>query len=124
MTAQRPLTDEERGELDALNAAVQEAIDTRREWLDAKMHEVATLKVGDDIYDIESGRKLGVVSRLYRYHTNQNALYDTHVTVDYEYETSPRCFGNTSSRLRLSVGTREEAASYAKRRADRLARAW
>ncbi|WP_367582339.1 hypothetical protein [Tsukamurella tyrosinosolvens] len=118
MNACRPLTGEECTELDALNDAVREAKAARREWLDAKMHEVSALKVGDDIYDVRKGRKLGVVSRLYRFHAGKN---DTSVDVDYEYETSPRCFDNTSRQIGLSVGTREDAARYAQYRADFLA---
>lgn len=121
MSACRPLTDEERSELDALNEAVQEAIDARREWLDTKMHEVSALKVGDDIYDTRSGQKLGVVSKLYRYHADQNPLFDTHVSVNYQYETGSRCFSNTSSQIGVSFGTREDAARFAKYRADFLA---
>jgi len=114
MRTQRPLNADEESELEALNVAVQAAIDSRREWLDAKMRETSKLQVGDEIYDVATGEKLGVVSRLYRYHTGRNDLYDTHVECDYQYETRPGCFGNTSSQSGRVFGTREDAAARAK----------
>ncbi|WP_131726071.1 hypothetical protein [Mycobacteroides abscessus] len=114
MRTQRPLNAEEYSELEALNAAVQAAIDARREWLDAKMRETSKLQVGDDIYDVQSGEKLGVVSGLYRYHAGRDDLYDTYVECDYQYETRPGCFGNTSSQGGRLFGTREDAAAHAK----------
>ncbi|SKM39433.1 Uncharacterised protein [Mycobacteroides abscessus subsp. massiliense] len=114
MRTQRPLNAEEYSELEALNAAVQAAIDTRREWLDAKMRETLKLQVGDAIYDVQTGEKLGVVSGLYRYHAGRDDLYDTYVECDYQYETRPGCFGNTSSQGGRVFGTREDAAAHAK----------
>ncbi|MFA4050929.1 MULTISPECIES: hypothetical protein [Mycobacteroides] len=98
---------DEHSELDALNAAVQAAIDARREWLDGKMRETSKLQVGDDIYDAQTGEKLGVVSGLYRYHAGRDDLYDTDVECDYQYETRPGCFDNTSRQVGRMFGTRE-----------------
>ncbi|OHU55932.1 hypothetical protein BKG83_17305 [Mycobacteroides chelonae] len=114
MRTQRPLNADEHSELEALNAAVQAAIDARREWLDAKMRETSKLQVGDDIYDVQTGEKIGVVSGLYRYHAGRDDLYDTYVECDYQYETRPGCFGNTSSQGGRMFGTREDAAAHAK----------
>lgn len=114
MRTQRPLNADEHTELEALNAAVQGAIDARREWLDAKMRETSKLQAGDDIYDVQTGEKLGVVSGLYRYHAGRDDLYDTYVECDYQYETRPGCFGNTSSQGGRVFGTREDAAAHAK----------
>jgi len=47
---------------------------------------ISKLKIGDVIYDTQTGRSLGVVSRKYR------MWGQTH----YEYETKPGTFDNTS----------------------------
>lgn len=117
---QRRLTESEQAELDALNSAVAASIETRRAWLDAKMHETSHLQVGDDIYDVESGAKLGKVSRLYRYHTDRNDLYDTDAYCHYEYEVGRLTFDNTSRQSGRWFGTREDAARHAERRAAQL----
>lgn len=122
MSTQRPLNDDEQSQLNALNAAVQAVIDARREWLDAKMHETSKLQVGDDIYDVHAGVNLGTVSKLYRYHTGRNDLFDTSAYCNYEYQTRPGCRDNTSRQMGRPFGTREDAAQHAKSRADRLAR--
>jgi hypothetical protein len=113
-STQRPLTEDEKGELADLNAAVSAAIETRSLWLDAKMHECSRLQVGDDIYDLDSGRRLGRVSALYRFWRDRDGgVRDTSVSCHYEYETHSRCFDNTSRQLGLSCGTREDAAHRA-----------
>ena len=118
---QRPLTDDEKAALDALNAAVLAAIDARRAWLDAKMHECSRLQVGDDIYDVDSGRRLGTVSRLYRFWQDRDGgVRDTSPNCSYEYETSPRCFDNTSRQSGRSFGTKEDALRRAELRASLL----
>lgn len=122
MSTQRPLTEDEKGELAGLTAAVSAAIEARRDWLDAKMHETSSLQVGDDIYDVRSGRRLGAVSKLYRYWRGRDDLLDKSACCDYEYRERGNCFGNTSSQTGLSFGTREEAARWAETRA-RLLRA-
>ena len=115
---QRRLTDDEEAELASLNAAVSAAIEARGAWLDAKMHETSALKVGDDIYDLRSGRRLGKVSNLYRFWRDRDeGVRDTSASCDYQYETSPRCFDNTSRQVGLSYGTREDAARHAEMRA-------
>lgn len=103
---QRQLTEAEQAELDALNAAVTSAKEARRDWLDRKMHETSHLQVGDSIYDLRTGERLGTVRKLYRY--DKSSVY-----CDYEYETAPRCFDNTSSQPGRSFGTRADAASSA-----------
>lgn len=120
---QRALNDDEQRELDALNAAVTAAVEARRDWLDAKMHETSRLQPGDDIYDTDSGRKLGRVSELYRYQTGRNDLLDTGHYCDYQYETGRLSFDNTSRQVGLSYGTREDAASLVSRLASLLVRA-
>jgi hypothetical protein len=102
---QRTLTACEQDTLDALNAHVKLAMDARRKWLDAKMLECSALKPGDEIFDIRTGRRLGVVRKLYRYHCQHHeGAFDTSVHCDYEYETSPNCFDNTSRQPGLLFG--------------------
>ncbi|YCU34461.1 hypothetical protein ACRYGU_16590 [Mycobacteroides abscessus] len=122
MSLQRRLNDDEKSQLEALTAAVQAALDARREWLDAKMHETSKLQVGDDIYDVETGVNLGAVTKLYRYHAGRNDLYDTSVECDYEYRTYGGYNDNTSRQSGRSFGTHEDAVEHAKSQVDRLSR--
>jgi hypothetical protein len=117
---QRSLTDDEKAELADLTAAVTTALEARRDWLDAKMHETSKLQVGDDIYDINSGSKLGKVSGLYRYWRDRNDLIDTNAYCEYEYESLPGYRRNTSSQSGRLFGTREEALLRAEMQASRL----
>lgn len=116
--SQRALTLPEQAELAALNDGVSEAIAKRKAWLDDKMAETSKLQVGDDIYNLRSGRKVGVVSELYRYRTND--LYDTSHYCEYRYESSPNCFDNTSRQSGSSFGTKEDALRHAERHVERL----
>lgn len=100
-------------ELQALNDAVKEAHNKRKAWMDDHMQDYCVFKPGDEIYDLTSGRLLGVVSRLYRFHEN-HPEYDTSMTVDCEYRTDGKphgtqggCFDNTS-RQYLHYGTKED----------------
>jgi hypothetical protein len=116
VSTQRPLTEDEKSELANLTAAVTAAIEARRNWLDAKMHETSRLQVGDDIYDLDSGTRLGTVSKVYRYWRDRDeGVRDTDAYCEYRYETSPRCFDNTSRQIGRSFGTREDALHYAVR---------
>lgn len=117
----RPLSDADKAELENLNAALAAAIGARRDWLDVKMREYSELQVGDDIYDVRSGRKLGVVSQLYRYWRDRDdGVRDDSHYCDYKYETSPRCFDNTSRQVGVSFGTKEHARRRAEMRVKHL----
>lgn len=109
---QRPLTDDESAELGCLNSAIQKAIDIRTEWLDKKMVECSDLQVGDDIYDINTGNKLGTVCRLYRYFKTQNIIYDNSPHCDYEYKTNSGYIDNTSRQLSIAFGTGDQASRH------------
>lgn len=118
---QRRLSEEENAELAALTAAVEAAIQARREWLDAKMHECSRLQEGDDIYDLETGARVGRVAELYRYWQDRDdGVRDTHVDCHYRYETSGRSFDNTSRQSGRSFGTRQDAIDWAEARTARL----
>jgi hypothetical protein len=118
VSTRRPLTEDEKNELADLTAAVTAAIEARRNWLDAKMHEISRLQVGDDIYDLDSGAKLGTVSELYRYWRDRDdGVRDTDAYCSYRYVTSPGCSDNTSRQVGRSFGTREDAIRYAETRA-------
>jgi hypothetical protein len=118
---QRSLTDVESAELDALTASVTSAIEARRQWLDAKMVECSSIKVGDMLYDLDSGLELGVVSELYRYWRDRDdGVRDTSAHCDYRFETSPFCFDNTSRQPEVRVGTAAQAAASLDARSQRL----
>ena len=103
------LSDEDQAELDALNQRVTDALNARTLWLDGKMSKYAKVQVGEAIYDLETGQRLGVVSGLYRFHGRHNPLYDTELSISYEYETRPNSFDNTSRQPGLRVGNAEQA---------------
>lgn len=94
-------------ELDALNRAVDDAVDKRTAWMDAHMTDWADADVGDEISD-SNGRVLGVVTRLYRYWGPQShsggkcrdPQYDTHMSIEYEFKRDlhSNFTDNTSSR--------------------------
>lgn len=93
----RQMTESDQKQLEDMNMAVKEAIRLRREWLDRKMEEYADVKVGEVLYELGSGQPVGVVSRLYRYWQDRDeGVRDTHLDVNYEYNTGGNCFDNTS----------------------------
>lgn len=121
MSLQRPLTDAENAELVRLNKAVETALEMRRIWLDAKMVETSRLQIGDDIYDIHTGVKLGEVYLLYRFWRDRDGgVRDTHVSCDYQYRTSGRGFDNTSRQSGRWFGTRQDAIEYSEMRTSAL----
>ncbi len=98
-------------ELDRLNHDVESAIKTRTKWLDDHMEEVSKVKPGDALYDVNSGELVGIVRKLYRYWAEQNPLFDTHLSVECEYNPTgspPNVFDNTSRQEGRMFGTKEE----------------
>jgi hypothetical protein len=83
-------------ELKALNAKVSEAIAERKAWMDAHMKDYAKWQIGEVLYNMETGQKMGTVSHHYRYSAEHQPFYDTSMSIDYTLETSPGCFDNTS----------------------------
>lgn len=110
-------------ELALHNQAVDAAVANRKAWMDGHMKDYAKFQVGDEIYERESGRKLGVVTELYRYWGTNNALYDTSMSIEYKFSADGRYIDNTSSRgsyTRWKFATREEAAEYQRQQYERL----
>lgn len=117
---QRALTLPEKAELAALNDGVSAAIAARAAWLDAMMAQTSDLQVGDDIYDLRSGAKVGVITALYRYHSGRNDLYDTSHCCHYRYQVHAGYQDNTSRQSGASFGTKAQALARAESQADRL----
>lgn len=113
---QRDLTEAEEAEIARLNKAVDDVVKARTEYLDRLMVEKSLAKVGDEIYDTKTGEKLGVISKIYRYHQG-DYKYDTGCYCDYEYETSRNCFSNTSCDPYRFYGRYEDAKRCAERHA-------
>ena len=110
-------------ELEALNSEVTAVLAKRSSWMDAHMEDFARFKIGDEIYDMDSGRRLGIVSKLYRYWGgDRNPLDDTSLSIEYEYRTDGFLGGNgfydNTSRQSISIGTAQELADRLKARAE------
>jgi len=108
-------------EVKRLTVAINAAIEARTSYMDANMEKFTNVKPGEDIYDINSGRRLGKVSGLYRY-WGGNPEYDTSMDINVRYEISPHCYDNTSRQIGLRWGSKQEAMDQARRTAERLAR--
>lgn len=106
----RTLTAEEHAELAELNEAVKQAINKRTAWLDDKVKELARFSFGDEIYDMSSGRLLGTVTDIQRWHRG-HAEYDCSVDFFYTYKIAGRgnSYDNTS-RQYVDVGTKKDYA--------------
>lgn len=105
-------------ELEALNVEVTAVLAKRKAWMDGHMADFAKVKVGEDIYNMDTGAKLGTVSELYRYwDSQQNPLYDVTMDVNYQFHTGANCYDNTSRhRGCLRIGTRADVEAEQKRR--------
>ena len=106
---QRPLTKEEKKELIALNDAVTAAIEARRDWLDKKMVECSKIKVGDDIYNLDTGHLLGKVTKLFRFwRDHDDGVRDRSHYCEYAYHErtygNVRLLDNTSRQTALRFG--------------------
>lgn len=98
-----------REELKALNAEFFVAMEKRKAWMDAHMTDFARYQVGDEIFAMSNGARLGVVSKLYRYwgSDNRDPQYDTEMNIEYEYCTGNNCYDNTSRRP-INIMNRQE----------------
>lgn len=124
--ATEALTEQEyRNRLDAelavLNKAVGDSITARRAWMDQHMTDYARYRIGETLYDLDTGRELGVVSALYRLWGEQDdPRYDTRMNVEYRIAVSGHAnmFDNTSRQPGLRYGNANDLARDLERRAS------
>ena len=106
-------TDTDRALVKAANDLIKKSVEARTKLLDELCNKISTCNVGDKIYDLNSGRSLGAVSEIYRYHRGH-----------YEYDRSPaveyRFNGDNTSRQSISVGTKEHLVASKKRELSQL----
>lgn len=108
-------------ELFELQAKLDAAQAARTAWMDEHMKDFAKVQVGEDLYDLMTGNRLGRVTRHYRYWAMRDPRYDTSMHIDYEFKDYAGHNGNTSSRGSASwYGTQEEAARILENRARML----
>jgi hypothetical protein len=115
------VTPEDDARLKELNQSVTDAIAVRRAWLDAKCTEYSPLKVGDEIWDLNAGWKLGTVTDIYRFWRDRNdGVLDTSLSYEYQYLLvgQRNSYDNTSRQTGVSFGTKEQAIA---RQESRLA---
>ena len=99
-------------ELELLNSEVTAVLAKRKKWMDDHMTDFAKFKVGDEIYNLQTGQYLGVISKLYRYwgEDHRDPQYDTAMNVEYQYHTGNNCYDNTS-RQHIIIGTNDDLIS-------------
>lgn len=103
------LSEEDRSTLESLTEAVRDAIAARRQWLDAKMPEYADVPVDGELFDLETGRCVGIVLSHYRYWRERDeGVRDTMQSVEYNYLTKSGEIMNTSSQLEKFFGSQEQ----------------
>lgn len=112
-------------DLARLNDAVKHALRTRKAWMDEHMPDYAKVQVGEEIFDMRTCERLGVVTKLYRYHGDRDPRYDTSMSIEYEFETGRSgcaIFHDNTSRhgSYFPVGTRAEVVDRLRWRADNL----
>ena len=91
--------------LRVLNEDIEIAIKNRTAFLDRKMEEYAKVAIGEDMYNLKTGKLLGVVSEHYRYHEG-DSRFDTSMNIKYRFTNG----SNTSSqRLHSSaIGSKSD----------------
>lgn len=125
MISKYPPPKELQAELDVLNVEVTAVLAKRKAWMDAHMQDFSNFKVGDEVYDANTGRLLGAVSELYRYHAEHSPQYDTHMTIEIQFrmEGTTNCYDNSSRHAGVGphFATRQEAEDAMRSRAEYLA---
>lgn len=111
-------------EMKRLNQAVDDAVAARTTWMDAHMADYARHRLGDVLYNLENGQRVGVVSSLYRFHADDQR-FDRSMSVDYRIQVDDygTCFDSTSSQPLRRLGTVDELAADLERRAAAARRA-
>lgn len=74
-----------RAQLNALNEAVDAAVNARTKFLDDHMAEVSLVKIDDPLYDRDTRRLVGYVTALYRYWQNRDWRYDNQFSVEVKF---------------------------------------
>lgn len=92
--------------LNELNNEVAVVLAKRRAWMDAHMAEFAKVPIGEDIYDLDTGQRLGKVIKHYRYWADRDPCHDTSMDVHCEYNTHGNCYDNTSRQPGRWLGSR------------------
>lgn len=107
----RNLTENEEKELRNITNKIEELLKERSSWLDNKMRELAKFEVGDEIYSLSTGVKLGYVTHMYR-RTNNTYTDNRLSAIGYEFKKSPNdCVIYNTGNLQLGYkgyGTKEE----------------
>lgn len=103
------LDEEDAEQLKLLNATIKDAIAARAEWLDERMPKYAKYAIGEELFDLDTGKRLGAVCEYYRYNANHNPLYDTHMGIEYKLLVRGNLYDNTSRYAgRISIGNKAE----------------
>ena len=102
------LTSEDEIVLRQLNDAVSSTVATRTQWMDSKMSQYSKLQVGEEIWDILNGVRLGIVTELYRYHAGHPS-FDTSMSIHVRYHVGGEVYDNTSRQQSLRWGSQEDA---------------
>lgn len=91
--------------LTSLNKSIAAACEKRTDFLNSKMAEYAKVKIGENMYHLETGQFLGHVSGYYRYHAN-DMRFDSSLSIDYRFKGG----SNTSSQglNKYVIGTSDD----------------
>jgi hypothetical protein len=101
---------EAQAKIDHYNQEIERLLKERKAFMDEMMPLFASAQVGDTIYDQLSGRYLGIVAELYRYH-GDNPLYDNtmgNIHYRYHHPGEPSILDNTSRQGIIWVATEAE----------------
>lgn len=103
-------------ELAEHNKAVAIVLGSRKAWMDAHMADYARFQIGDEIYDLTTGSKLGTVTEHYRYWAS-DPRFDDNMSIYYRYKTYQPFGGyelidNTSRQTGVMFGTKADVERY------------
>lgn len=110
----------------ALDAEYTAVVAKRKAWKDAHMADYARYAIGTEVFWLRgklAGARWGVITNHYRYWGDRDPQYDTSMSIEYEVQERPQCFGNSSGRSAMAgwdFGTKEEYAEVLQRELDRV----
>mgnify|MGYP003333081605 CR=1 FL=1 len=90
------MTKEDEQQLKLLNQAIDAAIKARTAWLDERMSKYAEFSIGEELYSLDTGKRLGTVTEYYRYQATHNVIYDSSMNIDYKLHVEGCFYDNTS----------------------------